>query len=64
MLSKITFKAGSSPGQPPLSLDYKPSVTIFVGPNYSGKSVALAEIAGFVTDGKVVARIERPAWSR
>lgn len=43
MLNQIALRAGSSPGQPALALDPKP-ITIFVGPNNSGKSALLREI--------------------
>lgn len=39
----ITFKAGSLPGQPGLSLTPSP-ITIIIGPNNSGKSQTLKEI--------------------
>ncbi len=44
MITHIHLKAGSSPRQPPLVVETPPSVTIFVGPNNSGKSLALREI--------------------
>jgi hypothetical protein len=64
MLTNITFKAGSSPGQPPLSIDLQPSVTIFVGPNNSGKSVALREswtlaAVDNLPDPQVIASLQR-----
>ncbi|QVN12033.1 AAA family ATPase [Burkholderia sp. LAS2] len=43
MIKTITFKAGAAPNSPPLSIDLSP-VTILVGPNNSGKSLALREI--------------------
>ncbi|AYM81862.1 ATP-binding protein [Agrobacterium tumefaciens] len=45
MLEKITFKFGSGPTQPPLEIETPPSVTVFVGPNNSGKSQALRELS-------------------
>lgn len=42
-ITKLTFKAGSAPGQPPLSIDC-PNVTVLVGPNNAGKSRTLREI--------------------
>lgn len=44
MLNSISFKFGSNPDQSPLAFETPPSVTIFVGPNNSGKSRALNEI--------------------
>lgn len=52
MLSSIEFKFGSAVGQPPLILTGRPSVTIFVGPNNSGKSQTLREIGNFFTSGQ------------
>jgi ABC-type cobalamin/Fe3+-siderophores transport system ATPase subunit len=51
MLKSIVFQAGSSPSQPPLTLDLEPSVTIFVGPNNSGKSTALTELFSAIQGG-------------
>ncbi|MDD2582007.1 MAG: AAA family ATPase [Desulfuromonadaceae bacterium] len=67
MLSRLLLKAGSSPTQPQLDLPLAP-VTIFVGPNNSGKSRALMEIEGWVTrvqppDGQVVSRVEFEPWT-
>ncbi|MCH4545924.1 AAA family ATPase [Rhizobium changzhiense] len=45
MLETLSFKAGAGPGSPNLVFPIDPSVTIFVGPNNSGKSLALREIA-------------------
>lgn len=47
MLTALHLKTGSSPGQAPLSIPLQPSVTLFVGPNNSGKSLLLREIIGF-----------------
>lgn len=43
MIDKIKLKSGSSPGQPNLEIDLTP-ITVFVGPNNSGKSRILIEI--------------------
>ena len=43
MIEKITLKFGSSSNKPKLEVDVKP-LTIFVGPNNSGKSVVLRDI--------------------
>jgi len=43
MLSRIRFTFGANPGAPPLDLNTGP-LTVFVGPNNSGKSLALVEI--------------------
>jgi predicted ATPase len=51
MLSALHLKSASSPGQPTLTLPLEPSVTIFVGPNNSGKSLLLREIASFCKAG-------------
>jgi len=52
MISKLHFKASSSVGQSPLVIDTSPSVTIFVGPNNSGKSQALRNIASHCNTGQ------------
>lgn len=49
MIRKLKFKAGSTPGKDPLEITVSP-VTIFVGPNNSGKSKALIEIEQLVTE--------------
>lgn len=46
MLSEIIFRAGRSPNGQPLSMTAS-AVTIFVGPNNSGKSIALSELSHF-----------------
>ena len=46
MIKKINLKFGSAEGQPPLSLDVTP-ITVFVGPNNSGKSRVLIEIENY-----------------
>ena len=67
MLSKLVLKAGSNASQPSLNLPLSP-VTIFVGPNNSGKSRALVEIENWATranqsDGLIVSRIEFEPWT-
>jgi hypothetical protein len=66
MLTKITLKSGASPEKPGLSFPLTP-VTVFVGPNNSGKSRALVEIERWVTSAQapecqVVEKIEFRAW--
>jgi len=51
MLNFIHLKSPSSPGQPPLGFPLKPSITIFVGPNNSGKSLVLREITNLCANG-------------
>jgi len=46
MIDKIKLKSGSSNGQPNLEVDLTP-ITVFVGPNNSGKSRVLIEIEKF-----------------
>lgn len=43
MIDKIKLKSGSSSGEPNLEIDLTP-ITVFVGPNNSGKSRVLVEI--------------------
>jgi AAA domain, putative AbiEii toxin, Type IV TA system/Overcoming lysogenization defect protein-like, TOPRIM domain len=52
LITHVHLKSGSSPGQPPLVLETPPSVTIFVGPNNSGKSQGLREIFTFCNSGQ------------
>jgi hypothetical protein len=52
MLTHIHLKSGSSPGQAPLTFPLTPSMTIFVGPNNSGKSLLLREIAAVCAGGR------------
>src|SRR5262249_47340824 len=48
--SNIRLKAGPSKGSPPV--EFEPtSLTIFVGPNNSGKSAALRELSNFCNSG-------------
>lgn len=51
MIKSITLKFGSASNQQPLKLDVAP-VTIFVGPNNSGKSKVLSELHGFCRSGE------------
>lgn len=51
-IETLRFKAGSSPAQPGLTLGVAP-ITVFVGPNYSGKSQAIAEIAARCSSGNL-----------
>ena len=46
MINKIFFRFGSAENQPALELDVTP-ITVFVGPNNSGKSRVLIEIEGY-----------------
>lgn len=46
MIDKIYFRFGSSIGQPNLEIDVTP-ITVFVGPNNSGKSRVLIEIENY-----------------
>lgn len=50
-LGKITFKAGSSPGMAGLVLEPS-TVVVLVGPNNSGKSLALRELEEWCTGGQ------------
>lgn len=50
MISKLKLKFGSSPSKPPLETETTP-VTVFVGPNNSGKSKVLIEIENFCKNG-------------
>ena len=50
MISKIKLKFGRSFAQPPLELELAP-LTVFVGPNNSGKSKVLEEIHSFCNRG-------------
>jgi hypothetical protein len=53
MLSALHLKSASSPARLRLALQLQPSVTIFVGPNNSGKSLLLREIGAFCQGGSV-----------
>lgn len=52
MINKIKIKFGSSPTKPPLEVDTTP-ITVFVGPNNSGKSKVLIEIEAFCNKGQL-----------
>lgn len=52
LIEEVRFCFGAGQGAAPLVLD-KPAVTIFVGPNNSGKSMVLREIADFCITGDV-----------
>jgi energy-coupling factor transporter ATP-binding protein EcfA2 len=49
-LTRVVFRAGAAEGEPPLEVE-PGVVTVLVGPNNSGKSRALAEIAGWAQGG-------------
>jgi hypothetical protein len=51
MIQSIRFKFGAAPNSKPLSLE-QPRVVVFVGPNNSGKSRALIEIAAHCQSGQ------------
>jgi len=53
MIQLIQLKFGASPIGEALKLRTPPSVTIFVGPNNSGKSLALRELHQFCRSGEV-----------
>ncbi len=68
MLTRLIFNAGSSPSKSGLDFPLSP-VTIFVGPNNSGKSRALIEIEGLVNHaqtsaGQVVQKLEFEPWDK
>lgn len=50
MIKNIKLKFGSAPGEAPISID-NPMITVFVGPNNSGKSEILREISRFCLEG-------------
>lgn len=50
MINKIKLKFGSSQTKPPLDTEITP-ITVFVGPNNSGKSKVLIEIEKFCKEG-------------
>jgi hypothetical protein len=54
MISKLKIKFGSSSTKPPLETDTTP-ITVFVGPNNSGKSKILIEIENFCKNGNISA---------
>ena len=52
MLKKLKLQAGTYPSSDEsLEIELSP-VTVFIGPNNSGKSQALIEIEGWITKGK------------
>lgn len=51
MLERIRLKIGRSPNSPPETIVTSP-VTVFVGPNNGGKSLALSEINKFCHSGQ------------
>lgn len=55
MFEKIKLRFGSAMGEEPLSLNVTP-ITVFVGPNNSGKSKILKEIQYLCSAGKLDAR--------
>jgi ABC-type cobalamin/Fe3+-siderophores transport system ATPase subunit len=66
MLKRIQMAAGSNPAQPSLDVELS-SLTVFVGPNNSGKSRALQEIENWMrsaqpTKGMVVKSVEFEPW--
>ncbi|HKP75830.1 MAG TPA: AAA family ATPase, partial [Longimicrobiaceae bacterium] len=50
MLKSVDFRFGAGEGEPPLSFSPGP-MTVFVGPNNSGKSLALRELENFIESG-------------
>ena len=52
MIKKFKLKFGSSPSKQPLEADTTP-ITVFVGPNHSGKSKILMEIENYCRYGTV-----------
>jgi len=59
MIEKIDFQFGSSEEAEDLSFEPGP-MTVFVGPNHSGKSLSLSEITNNITggEGKVIQSLE------
>jgi predicted ATPase len=55
MIAGVKLKFGRAPGQPPLEIQATP-ITVFVGPNNSGKSKVLAEIHQFCVSGQINAQ--------
>lgn len=51
MIRQLQLKFGQLPGQEPLKLDTTP-VTVFVGPNHSGKSKVLTELHQYCCSGQ------------
>lgn len=52
MIESITFSCGQTPNSPCLVLEEVPGVTVFVGPNNSGKSVMLDALHKAITTGR------------
>lgn len=50
MLKSVEFRFGAGEGEPPLAFSPGP-MTVFVGPNNSGKSLALRELENFIESG-------------
>jgi hypothetical protein len=50
MLRNVTLRFGAAPGEPPLNFSPGP-MTVFVGPNNSGKSLALRELEALIESG-------------
>jgi predicted ATPase len=50
MTNKISLNFGRTPAQPPLEFELKP-LTVFIGPNNSGKSRILFEIMQYCHSG-------------
>lgn len=50
MLRNVTLRFGARPGEPPLEFAPGP-MTVFVGPNNSGKSLALRELEALIESG-------------
>lgn len=55
-LSKIKFRAGAGPGKPPLETS-PGTVLILVGPNNSGKSLALREIENWCSGQDAIRKV-------
>jgi ABC-type cobalamin/Fe3+-siderophores transport system ATPase subunit len=51
MISKLTLRFGRAPGLPSETIEVTP-VTVFVGPNFSGKSRVLTEIQQYTNSGQ------------
>ena len=69
MIERIELKFGSSPGLPSLNLELTP-ITVFVGPNNSGKSKILVEIENYCrttrsqTNQVILNRIQFIPWQQ
>jgi len=51
MIESLSLKLGPAPGEPVISLLNHPAITVFVGPNNSGKSKVLQEIYAACAQG-------------